>query len=153
MDETITWRTQERRIRARTPDWYWILGIFAATLAITSLIFGNILFAVVIVTGAIAIGFASVGAKKEYTIALTPKGIVIDETLYPYENVLSFCILEYPGEEFVLSVRTKSIMAPQLSIPITHADPYDVYDVLAYYIEEDDHQDSVFDQLVDFLGF
>lgn len=153
MDETITWQTQERRIRKRTPDWYWILGIFAATLAITSLIFGNILFTVVIVTGALAIGFASVGAKAEYTISLTPKGIVIDETLYPYENILSFCIFEYPDEPPVLSLRTKSVFAPQLSIPITHADPYDVYDVLAFYVEEEEHDDSIFERVVDFLGF
>lgn len=153
MEEFLSWQTTERQSRSRTPDWYWVLGIFAVTLAIASIIFGNFLFAVVILTGALAIGFASVGSNTEYSVALTPRGVLIDTTLYPYENIISFCIFEYENEVPMLSLRTKSIFSPQLNIPITNADPYEVYDVLLSYIEEEIHEETLFDRVVDFLGF
>jgi len=149
----LSWKTTERNIKTRKPDWYWILGIFAAALSIASILFGNILFAIVIVTGAVALGFASTGATKEYDISLTDRGIQIDTTLFPYENVVSFCILEFENEHPVLSLRTKSVFAPQLSIPLTDVDPYEIYEVLDYYVNEELHEDGVFERLVDFLGF
>ena len=152
-DLPLTWSTKERAARKRAPDWYWILGIIAAALAIASVLFGNILFAIVIITGAIALGFASAGSQNEYVVSLTTDGIALDNTLYPYENILSFCILEFENEPPVLSLRTKSIFTPQLSIPIIDVDPYDVYDILEFFVEEDLHEEGVFDRLVDFLGF
>tara|TARA_B100000745_G_scaffold300439_1_gene254407 strand:+ start:4755 stop:5222 length:468 start_codon:yes stop_codon:yes gene_type:complete len=150
----LSWRTTERNIKARKPDWYWILGIIAAALAIASILFGNVLFAIVIVTGAVALGFASVGAANEYTITLTNRGVLIDSTLFPYENIISFCILEFENEDPVLSLRTKSIFAPQLSIPLPEGiDPYEVFDVLEYYVQEEEHLDGLFERFVDFLGF
>jgi len=149
----LTWRTTERNIKTRKPDWYWVLGIFAAALSIASVLFGNILFAVVIITGAIALGFASTGAQSEYTVSLTSRGVLLDSTLFPYENIISFCVLEFEDEDPVLSLRTKSIFAPQLSIPLVGVDPYEIYDTLSLYIEEDIHEEGLFDRLVDFLGF
>jgi len=150
---TLTWRTTERNIKTRKPDWYWVLGIFAAALSIASILFGNILFAVVIITGAIALGFASTGAHNEYAVSLTTRGVLIDSTLFPYENIISFCVLEFEDEDPVLSLRTKSIFAPQLSIPLVGVDPYEVYDALSFYLEEELHEEGLFERLVDFLGF
>lgn len=150
---SLSWRTTERNIRARKPDWYWILGIIAVALSVASILFGNILFAVVIITGAVALGFASVGAANEYVVSLTPRGILIDSTLFPYENIVSFCVLEFENEDPVLSLRTKSIFAPQLSIPLNGVDPYEVFDILEYYVQEDIHEEGILDRLVDFLGF
>lgn len=149
----LAWRTTERNIKARKPDWYWILGIIAAALAIASILFGNILFAIVIVTGAVALGFASTGAANEYDISLTNRGVLIDTTLFPYENIVSFCILEFENEDPVLSLRTKSIFAPQLSIPLVGVDPLEIYEVLEYYVQEEEHLDDIFERFVDFLGF
>lgn len=149
----LSWRTTERNIKTRQPDWYWVLGIFAAALSIASILFGNILFAVVIITGAVALGFASTGAHNEYTVSLTNRGVLIDATLFPYENIISFCVLEFENEDPVLSLRTKSIFAPQLSIPLVDVDPYEVYDTLAFYVQEDLHEEGMFERLVDFLGF
>lgn len=149
----LTWQTTERKIKTRKPDWYWILGIIAAALAIASILFGNILFAVVIITGAVALGFASAGSTSSYTISLTNRGIFIDTTLFPYENIISFCIFEYEDEPEVLSLRTKSIFAPQLSIPLIGVDPLEVYEVLEYFVHEEAHDDGLFERLVDFLGF
>ena len=152
-DGPLSWKTTERNIRARKPDWYWILGIIAAALSIASLLFGNVLFAIVIITGAIAMGFASIGAASEYAVSLTNRGVLIDSTLFPYENIISFCVLEFENEDPVLSLRTKSIFAPQLSIPIVDVDPYEVFEVLDHFVQEDIHEDGIFDRLVDFLGF
>lgn len=149
----LTWQTRERKVRTRKPDWYWILGIVAAALAIASILFGNILFAIVIITGAIALGFASAGSTNSYTISLTNRGILIDNTLFPYENIVSFCIFEYENEPEVLSLRTKSIFAPQLSIPLIGVDPFEVYEILEHFVEEEAHDDGLFERLVDFLGF
>lgn len=153
MDDALTWHTQEHTARTRQPDWYWILGIIAVALAITSILFGNILFAVVIVTGAFAIGFASVSTQNVYKVSITKRGILIDNTLFPYDNILSFCIFDNEDEPATLSLRTKSIFAPQLSIPIVGIDPYEVYETLTFFIEEEVHEEGIFDRLVDFLGF
>ncbi|MBL1434120.1 hypothetical protein COB87_000910 [Candidatus Wolfebacteria bacterium] len=149
----LTWKTTERNIKTRKPDWYWVLGIFGTALAVASILFGNILFAIVIITGAVALGLASVGAANEYQISLTNRGVLIDSTLFPYENIVSFCVLEYEDEHPVLSLRTKSIFAPQLSIPLIGVDPFEIYEVLDYYVQEEAHEEGLLDRLVDFLGF
>ena len=152
-DGPLSWKTTERNIRARKPDWYWVLGIIAVALSIASLLFGNVLFAVVIITGAVALGFASIGAASEYTVSLTRRGVLIDTTLFPYENIISFCVLEFEDEDPVLSLRTKSVFAPQLSIPIVGVDPHEVFEVLEHFVQEDVHENSLLERLVDFLGF
>ncbi|XKT75326.1 MAG: hypothetical protein ACJKSS_00860 [Patescibacteria group bacterium UBA2103] len=149
----LSWSTQERRSKERTPDWYWVLAIIAVALSVASILFGNVLFAVVIITGAIALGFATTGARSDYVVSLTNRGVLLDSTLYPYENITSFCILEYEHEDPVLSLRTNSIFAPQLSIPLIDVDPYDVYEILEHFLEEDLHEEDLFERLVDFLGF
>lgn len=154
MDEALTWTTCEFKNRKRTPDWYWILGIVAATLIILSILFGNVLFGVVIATGAMAIVLITLREHEEFSFTLSHKGLQINSTLYRFENMISFSILEYidPNIPPTLSIKTKSILAPQLIIPLTDVDPVDVYEILEAHVDFDMHNQGFIERVVDFLG-
>jgi len=55
MNETvnsISWDAPEHNHIEKTNDWYWILGIIAISGAVTSMIFNNALFGIVIILSA-----------------------------------------------------------------------------------------------------
>lgn len=154
MNESLTWTTCELKGRRRTPDWYWILGIIGITLIILSILFGNVLFGVVIATGALAIVLVTLREHEEFTFTLSDRGLQINSILYPFENMISFSILEYidPETPPTLSIHTRSILSPHLVIPLVGVDPIDVYEILEAHVDVDMHHDGVVERMVDFLG-
>lgn len=153
--ELLSWHAYEPRGRTRRADWYWILGIIATTLALASLFLGNILFAVVIVVGAFALGAVHFKRDEAHVFSLGPHGLHIGNTLYPYRSLISFSILEYidPETPPLLSIHTKNILAPHLHIPLTNVSVDDVYDILSQYVPMEEHEMGLIDTVVDFLGF
>ena len=79
--------------------------------------------------------------------------MAIDERLYPYEDLLSFSVLEYADESLPpsLSLKTRHILAPHLLIPIVGHDPVEIYEFFLEHVEEGRHDESVIDHVVDLL--
>ena len=45
------WEAHEYIFQEKTSDWYWAVGIIAVSLAVLLIIFGNVLFALVVLIG------------------------------------------------------------------------------------------------------
>ena len=151
----LSWHAHEPTGQTRRADWYWILGIIAATLAIAAIFFGNILFAVVIIVGAFSLAAVHFKRDEAHVFALSSHGLHIGNTLYPYNNLISFSILEYidPETPPLLSVYTKNFLAPHLHISLEGVDVEDVYDILSEQVPMEEHEGAFIDMVVDFLGF
>ncbi len=145
------WEGREYRFEEKSADWYWALGIIATAGAIASILFGNVLLALVIIAATATIALAAAKSPRVHRFAVYEEGVVIDDNLYPYANMLHFSVLEYADETLPpsLSIKTKHFLAPHLLIPIVGHDPVDVYDYISLHLPEGGHEHSVIDRVVE----
>ena len=148
------WEGPQYTYDEKGADWYWALGIIATAGVVACILFNNIILALVVLAGAGSL--ALLAAKKNpesHYFAVTDHGIIIDRSLYPYEDMISFSVLEYADETIPpsLSVKTKHLLAPHLMIPIFHHDPVDIYEFFLTQVPEGRHDHSIFDRLIEML--
>jgi hypothetical protein len=147
------WEGIEYPFEEKGADWYWALGIIAAAGIIAAILFSNFILALVIAAAAAAAGLQAAKRPEVRRFAITDQGLVVDNRLHPYEEMLSFSVLEYadPALPPSLSIKTKRMLAPHLLIPINGYDPIEIYEHFLQVIPEGKHDESVLDRLVEFL--
>ena len=144
------WEGREYVFEEKSTDWYWALGIIATAVAIAAILFGNVLLALVVIAGAVTIALAAAKSPRVHRFGIYEIGIMIDETLYPYESMLHFSVLEYADETLPpsLSIKTKQFLAPHLLIPIVGHDPVEIYEYVLNHLPDGGHERSLMDGLV-----
>ncbi len=147
------WHGKEYAFEQKSADWYWALGIIAIAAIVACVLFNNILLALVIAAGAVAIALHAAKHPQLHRFQVTDEGVVIDQNLYPYSNMLHFSVLEYadPSWPPSLSIKTKSLIVPHLLIPIEGPDPLAVYEYVLNHLPEGRHDQSIIDRLVEML--
>ena len=147
------WYGRQYSFEERGADWFWALGIIAAAAALTSVLFGNILLALVIITGAGAIAIQARQQSRDHHFAVYEEGIAIDDNLYLYEDMRDFSVLEFldPEQPPALSIKTNHIMAPHLWIPIHDYDPVIVYEYVSQHLPEGMHEETIIDRITSLL--
>lgn len=152
-DALFEWEGRQYASEEKSGDWYWAVGIIALAGAVASILFGNILLALVISAAAVTLSLQAAKRPRIHRFTITNAGLYIDDTFYPFECMLHFSVLEYldPSLPPALSIKTKRFFAPHLLIPIVGHDPVAVYGYLMNHIEEGRHEESFFDRLADLL--
>jgi hypothetical protein len=147
------WDGHEYTFEEKGADWYWALGIITVAAIIVCVLFNNIILALVVAAAAGALALEAAKRPRSHYFAITDRGVIIDQNLYPYENMLHFAVLEYADETLPpsLSIKTKSFFAPHLLIPIVGHDPVEIYDFFVGHLPEGRHDQSVFDHLIGLL--
>ena len=131
----LEWKTPEHRHRPRSKDWYWIFGIVVVTAITLALIAGNVLFALIVILASFVIFAYATKEQGEHHIALVEKGVRIDHTLYPFENIKAFWIYESEEEEDpLLLLALSSGILPVIFIPI-NVDVVDLDDLHGLLLE------------------
>jgi hypothetical protein len=147
------WEGHDYAFDEKGGDWYWALGILATAAVIACILFNNLILALVVAAGAGALALQAARQPRVHYFAIADRGVVIDRNLYPYEDMLTFAVLEYADESMPpsLSIKTKRFMAPHLLIPIVGHDPVQIYEFFKAEIPEGKHHESVFDHLIQLL--
>lgn len=116
--KNFSWQTHEYVHRERSQDWFWVVGIAAGAIAITSIILGNILFAIVVVIGAFVLSVFAARKPGIITVEITDKYISVENTLYPFKELKSFWIdIEHMDGARLVLERKKALL-PHVMIPI-----------------------------------
>lgn len=153
-DSRLLWHAPTHEGTPRSADWFWALGIIAIAGAVLAIIFGNILFAVIIIIGAGILGMLALREPRDCEIELNDSGIRIDSSLYPYRSLTSYWVAEEEGRVPHLIVSTSSLLNPQLVLPIPEeAGAQRVRDHLHKHIKEVEQYESFFSRLGEMLGF
>jgi hypothetical protein len=153
MEPIISWQGPEHRYVEKNSDWYWAVGIVSFTAAALAIMFGQVIFGLLIVVSAVALTLHASVAPRVIRTEINDRGIIVDKTLYPFLNLESFWIdpHHYPSKVLVKSQKT---FMPFLSIHIPDdVNPEDVRQVLLTYIAETEHQEPVTLKLMERLGF
>lgn len=145
------WEGSEYVFEQKGADWYWALGIIAVAGMVASILFGNVILALLIAAAAATLALSTAKHPRDHIFRITDEGIMIDDNVYEYDHILSFSILEYidPSLPPALSIKTHRILAPHLVIPIVGPDPLELYDFLAEHLEEGKHDESVVDRIIE----
>lgn len=147
----FAWEGREYRFEEKSSDWYWALGIITTAGVIACILFSNILLALVILAAAVTFGIAAAKPSSIHRFAIYHEGVTIDDTLYPFDRMLHFSVLEYADETLPpsLSIKTKQFLSPHLLIPIIGYDPVEIYHFIAEYVPEGNHEESALDRVVE----
>lgn len=145
------WEGSEYVFEQKGSDWYWALGIIAVAGMVASVLFGNVILALLIAAAAATLAISTAKQARNHVFRITDQGVMIDENMYEYEHILSFSVLEYidPTLPPALSIKTRRFLAPHLLIPIVGPDPLEIYDFFAEHIEEGKHDESVVDRIIE----
>lgn len=149
---TLRWSAYEHEHIERGSDWYWALGVIAASAALTAILFGNFLFALVIILAAVTIGLIAQKPPELHEFEISEKGIRIGQTFHPYDTVISFWVDEELPEPLLL-VDTTTFMSPNLIIPVADMDPEEVRSVLRPHAEEVPMKEPLAHKILEFFGF
>ena len=149
---TLRWEAYEHEHIERGSDWFWALGIIAACAGVTSIIFGNFLFALVIFVAAFTIGLIAKQPPELHEFEIGPKGIRIGNDLHAYDSIIAFWV-DDELEEPLLLVDTTKFMTPNLVIPVGDMDPEEVREYLRAHTEEVRMQEPIAHKILEFFGF
>lgn len=150
---TLTWEAPEHHHIEKGSDWYWALGIIAAVGAVLAIVFGNILFAIVILLGATIMTIVSLREPAIIPFAITPRGVRVNDRLYPYATLASFCIDDEDPRGPQLLLRSSGALAPIIVMPIPDEYVEEIDDVLSKRLPEEHLEESLAHRLMEFIGF
>ncbi|MFI5260281.1 MAG: hypothetical protein ACHQU0_00585 [Candidatus Paceibacteria bacterium] len=149
------WEGVEYEHDPKSADWYWALGIVAVASTIASILFGNLLLAILIMIAATSIALHSLKKPPMHTFRLVDSGLMIGDDLHPFERMVSFSVLEDIEGEFppLLSVKTENWHSPHLVIPLEGVDADMVYAHFLNNVDEAEHKHTFNDLVAAWLGF
>lgn len=148
----LRWSAYEHEHLERGSDWFWALGIIAISAALTSILLGNVLFALLIVVAAATIGLIANHPPQLHEFEISDAGIRTGATMHPFENIISFWVDEEQDEPLLL-VDTIAFMAPNLIIPLGDIKPDAVREFLGQYAAEVPMKEPLAHKVMEFFGF
>lgn len=152
MQPLIAWDAPEHIHTEKNNDWYWAVGIITITAAILAFIFGNIIFGIFIIVGAFALVVHASKPPKIVHYEINDRGVVADNTLYPFLTLESFWIDAHEQPAKILIKSHKTFM-PFITIQIEDVDPEKVRDILLNYIAETEHHEPLTQKIMERFGF
>src|SRR3989344_6232643 len=149
---SIRWQAQEHEHIERGRDWFLALGIAAACVAAISILFNNVLFAILILVGA---GVLALLARTPPTLVefeLSDRGIRVGDVMHRYEEVISFWVEEHDANPPILLVDTTKWLSPNIVMPIESVDPKEVRAYLLERADEVPMKESAAHKILEFFG-
>ena len=149
----LRWSAYEHEHIERGSDWYWALGIVAICAALTSVLFSNVLFAIVLIVAAFTIGLIARTPPRLIEFEISDRGIRVAGTLHRYDHIIAFWLEdEHEHMPPLLLVDTTKFMSPNLIIPIEDIDPAEVREFLQQRAEERPMKEPVSHKILEFFG-
>ena len=147
----VSWNAPTHIHTEKRRDWYWIVGIISAAIAITCFLFGELIVGIFVVVAAMALMIHASQPAQVIRYQINDRGIVQDDVLYPFVNLESFWIPHNDSPRIL--IKTRQFFMPLMVIHIDEVDPERVRNILLRYIAETEHQEPFLKKLLDSLGF
>jgi hypothetical protein len=150
---SLEWHAPEHEHKQRSSDWFWALGIITVSIVLVAILFGNIIFGILILVSAFSLALFINKQPEDIQMSINGIGIMKDRTLYPFETLDTFWIdIEHPHKKIIL--HSKKVLMPLIIIPV--ADDMNVdalHEQLSKYIKEEYHSLPLVEKILEYLGF
>jgi len=157
-DYRITWTAPEYEHTEHTADWFWALGIISVSLAIAFVLLGNALLSIVILLGIGSLLFYAKHPPKIIECELSKRGVRNNKTIYPWDSLDSFCILD--GSENHEETRAPKIILiskkpfmPHILVPLSEEALEEVHQALGHMLPEEPQLEPFANRIMHKIGF
>ncbi|MFA6273496.1 MAG: hypothetical protein WC673_03360 [Candidatus Paceibacterota bacterium] len=152
-EKIITWETFEYQHHERSGDWFWVTGIVAVSLAITAILFNNLLFGILIIIAGFALMLQAARKPRLVQFTINQTGLVAGHTTHPFSSLESFWIDETNPTDARLLLKSKTLTAMLIVIPLGDTEPQAVKDFLSQYIAEEELHEPLSQKIMEAVGF
>lgn len=156
-ENLLSWSVREREAGAKNTDWFWALGILALSAAVAAFILHNVLFGILILLGAFLLALYVVKKPRTVKFALTRRGVLVDDELFPYQTLESYWVHinpHNPEDEPMLLIKEKAFFAPLIVIPIADdVAPEDISEILGELLELEELSPPMAHRILELFGF
>jgi hypothetical protein len=152
INTVVRWSAYEHDHIERSSDWYWALGVVAACALLTSILFGDILFGLLILLAATILALLARTPPALMHFELSDRGVRVNDTLHRYGEIISFWVEDERDDRPLLLVDTTKFLSPNLVIPIEHVDPDLVRAYLKERAKEVHMKEPVSHKILEFFG-
>jgi len=153
MPRDIVWKAFEHSHSDKGTDWFWALGIVAVSSAVVALLFKNFFFALLILVGSFTMSLLASREPRELVFSLTPRGIMIDGSLYPYQMLVAFWIKDRETEHPTLIIDARRFLTPHIITPLEDVDAEQVHTYLSEFLPEEEMDEPFGQRILERFGF
>lgn len=148
----VSWNAPEHYHVDKNPDWYWSVGIITLAISAVTFIFGNAITGIFVLVAAIALVLHAAKVPQDVYHEVNDRGLIINNTLYPFLSLDSFCI---PHDEIPskMILKSRKTFMPFIIVFIEGIDPEEVRKVMLRYIAEKEHHEPFLKVLLEKFGF
>ena len=148
----IEWDAHEYEHKERSSDWFWAVGIISISISVASVIFGNIIFAILILLSAFSLALFINRPPENVHVVITERGITKDKIHYPYSTLDSYWLdSDHPHPKILL--RSDKMFMPIIRVPIGDTDPIELDELLTQFLPEKYHSLPLVEKILEYLGF
>jgi len=149
----MEWDAPEYEHKERSSDWFWAVGIVSFSIAIASVILGNIIFGILILVSAFSLSLFVNREPETVHVVVDEKGITKGRLRYPYPSLHSYWLdTDHPHPKIVL--RSEKFFIPLIIVPLSDKVNAEELDrKLAQFLEERYHSMPFLEHVLEYLGF
>lgn len=148
----IEWDAHEYEHKERSSDWYWAVGIIAVAAAIATIIFGDVIFGILILLSTFCLALFINRPPETTHVVINEFGITRGTTLYPFSTLQSFWVDEiHPHKKIIL--RSKKLLMPLIIVPLGDEDGERIRDLLVEILPEEPLRLPWVEVILEYLGF
>lgn len=149
----IFWKAPLHIHTEKGQDWYWIVSIITITIAVISIVFNNILFAILILVGVFTMMLYSSKKPDIVSMSVSDKGVRINDLFYYYDKLESFWIEDKDLLPRIL-LRSKNKFSFHITMLLPEdADVNSIRNILLEHIEEEKMSEPFIEKLLIYFGF
>lgn len=155
----MVWEEYSHIYFPKDKDWKWSVGIISVTIALISFMFSNITFGVLVL---VATGVLLLHAFKEPKLVrfeINTKGVRVDQEFWAFPDIQYFWIEDNREHHlhsrilFATSGVLDSLLILTLPISATNDEIHDIHEELVKILPEQRVNESIFQKLLEYLGF
>lgn len=136
-DVLFAWQAPEFEKYERDRKWYFVVALVLAAIVAYAIWTNSPVMAITFILIGV-VGYIYIEKEpRELYFALTHDGVVAGREIYAYDNLESFWIFYEPDDLKVISLRTKSHLAPYVHIPVHDQDPVALREILLDFLPEE----------------
>lgn len=149
----IEWDAHEYEHKERSEDWFWAVGILTLAVSIAAIIFGNYIFAILILLSAFSLALFINRPPETIHVLADETGITKKNIKYPFDSLRSFWIdVDHPHKKIIL--RSKKMLVPLIVVPLgEEVDPDRLRKTLEKCLPLEFHHLPLAEVLLEYLGF
>ncbi|MDQ3244856.1 MAG: hypothetical protein M3P22_00690 [bacterium] len=150
--ERLSWILPEYEEKEKNTDWFWALGIIIVAGSITSIIYHNYFFSILIVLGGILVGVFANKKPELVNYQLNKEGLQIKNRIFPFKEINSYCV--NTDKIPTLMIHTKRFMFPIVSVPIEYRNKDQIINIFSNQnIKEEELKENIIEKLIEYIDF